>query len=548
MKKNKILLALSLPALIFGAVACNQKGSPKETPKYTEDSYLFETIFTNTDSFTFDKYSDLFPENCKSVVYNINKSIGGHNYLKIELETDCNLVGWITYVDETDEKKTNTEKFYIEAGKTEFKTFLDAYRESCYGGFKKKKITKLEFKSVDSTKNGTMKFKTLGHSDREINTERMYIDDGTLRFGTSVKFGGSIEYLERIDIYVTEYLDSGRNVRIDRDVDPSSIDSSRLISKNVNMVNIYDFGREIQPSYYLKVDKETNGYDPKTKYNYESITGSFSYNPIQCGGVGDPKTNYVVGAQIIDYEYKPDHIYIKTKGQDWMFENDQAEGYIESYYHFGDDGLLITDNTYVDFYGFKGLNSVNNPMSGQETPATYFVYPLNYFYIKTKNRTIFDPFVGEQGHGHVAFEDPASSGEAETYYWAVKSQYLANHCDWMAYVNDQKFGAGIFMPNADYYIASRGHSSCKYTDSYNSGYFKGMYDFGDKLTPSYAAMNYNYMNPQLRRRMVEYVPLTYSYAIFIGDVDEMDVAFTNVREQGLTNESLTSSEGTWPRV
>ena len=52
----------------------------------------------------------------------------------------------------------------------------------------------------------------------------------------------------------------------------------------------------------------------------------------------------------------------------------------------------------------------------------------------------------------------------------------------------------------------------------------------------------------LRRRMIEYVPLEYSYAIYIGDVDEMDEAFATAKENGLTNENLTSEKGTWPRV
>lgn len=552
--KNKLLMISSLVALTSIVSGCKNGGEePKpveeEEIPYTLDEYKFKKVYENSGEFRFGLYNDSMPKAASKVVYKINKSIGTDNYLKIELETDCNLVGWINYSDENNPSKTNSEKFFIEKGSTEFKTFLDAFRDSCYGGFKKKIINEVIFSSVESEYYGKMTFKSLSCSDRVINTERMYIDDGTIKLGTSVKFGGSVEWLERIDIYVCEYLDNGLNVRIDRDIDPATIQKDRFISSEVNMVNIYDYGREIQPSYYLKVDKEHNGYDPKTKYNYESLDGHAKYNPIQCGGVGDHATGVLVGAQVIDYEYKPDHIYIKSKGQDWMFENDQAEGYIEVNYHFGEDGVLVVDNSYTDFYGFSGLNSVDNPMSGQETPATYFSYPLNYFYMKTKNKTIYDPYVGPQNGLGTCVEDPAASGGAAgSYFYGLKGNYSKNNCDWFAFTNDQKFGAGIYMPNCDYFIASRGNVSTNYNEKYNRSYNNLLYNFGSDYTPSYAASNYNYLNPQIRRRMIEYVPLQYQYCLFIGDVEEMDEAFANAKASGIDNEILTRNEGTWPRV
>lgn len=541
------LLALEIFGITMGTIACNSQ-KKEETPNYTPDTYNFKKYYSNTGSFTFDRYLENTPALCRIVTYKINKSIGKSTFFKIELETDCNLVGWIAYCDSNNKEKTNVEKFFIEEGDKEFCSFFDSFRSGAFGAFENKDILSIAFQSVDSTKEGKFTFKSFSAVEREYSHEKMYIDDGTLKFGTSVNYGGCIEWVERIDINVIEYIDSGGNVRIDKDIDPSMVSSNRLISSNVNMVNTYDLGREIQPSYYLKVNKENNGYNPLTEYKYESITGTFSYNPIQCGGVGDIEKGIVTEPQIIDYVYKQDHIYFKTKGQDWMFVNDQAQGYIEANYHFGDDGLLIVDNSYIDFYQFTNLNSVNNPMSGQETPATYFVYPLNYFYCETKSRTINDPYVGPQGYGNSVVEDPASTAPSPgTYFYGFKANNMKNNCDWIANVNDQKFGAGIFMPNADYYIDSRGQPSCAYSDRQNCTYSKRFYDFGDKLTPSYAASNYNYMNPQLRRRMIEFVALEYQYAIYVGDVSEMREAFANAKEQGLTNDNLTLSENTWPK-
>ena len=508
MKLSKILFATSLLGVLVTTTACGKTEEPEKEPEipYTKDEYPFTTIYKNTGSFAFELYNHTFPEASHKITYMINKSIGKNNFLKLEFEVDTNAVGWILYADENDPSKTYEEKFFVKAGDTKFTTFLDNYRDGAYGAFASKKIISISFRGVDSEKIGHITFKSLAYSNRSINTERMFIDDGTIKLGTSVKFGGAVEWLERIDINVIEYLDSGRNVRIDKDIDPNAIEKDNLISTEVNMVNIYDYGREIQPSYYLQVDKDHNNYEPKTKYNYPAIGGSFKYNPILCGGVGDPDTGLRVGAQVVDYEYKPDHIYIKTKAQDWMFVNDQAQGYMEVTYRFGDDGVLIVDNTYTDFYGFASLDSILNPMSGQECPATYFVYPLNYFYVKTKARTVNDPFLGPQGgNGVIPVESPtAGTPGAGKYFYAFDSSYLKNSCDWSAFVNDQGFGAGIFMPNCDRVIASRGWTSTKYSDNYNHGYLGHFYNFGDEYTPSYAASNYNYINPQLKRRMVEY--------------------------------------------
>jgi len=546
-KTNVCLLAVPTLMLTLGSIGCSSKAK-EETPKYTKDSYNFTVIYSNSGVVYFDQYRENDQDNCKKFIYKINKSIGECNYIKLEFETNTNVVGWLTYHDSEDATKTNTEKFFLAKGDTEFTSFLDCYRDGAYGNFKTKIVDTISFQGVDSSEKGRFVFKSFSTGDKEYLNGRMYIDDGTIKLGTSNKYGGAVEYLERIDINVIEYLDAGGNVRIDRDIDPSSIEPSRLISSNVNLVNIYDYGREIQPSYYLQVDKEINNYHPKTKYNYPSISGNFQYNPIQCGGVGDSETKLRVGAQVIDYVYKADYIYIKTKAQDWMFVNDQSQGYVEVKYHFGDDGLLIVDNSYLDFYQFTNLNSTDNPMSGQETPATYFVYPLNYYYIQTKSRTIFDCNIGAIGGGTTPIESPSTSiPSAGEYYYAIRSSFLKNKCDWMANVNDQKFGCGIFMPNADYFVGSHGTLSTQYNAPANHTYNKLFYDFTDQLVPSYAVSNYNYLNPQLRRRMVEFIPLEYQYAIYIGDTSEMSEAFENAKDNGLTNENLTMAEGTWPK-
>ena len=107
------------------------------------------------------------------------------------------------------------------------------------------------------------------------------------------------------------------------------------------------------------------------------------------------------------------------------------------------------------------------------------------------------------------------------------------------------------MPNADRYIASRGRKSNSYFQEecnriYNDKYFS--FDESE-LVPSYSTINYSYINPGIHRKMIDFVPLEYSYALFIGDTTQMKDAFTRLQDEKiLTNTSLTKTdESVWPK-
>ncbi|MBQ3019040.1 MAG: hypothetical protein IJD77_00440 [Clostridia bacterium] len=548
----KKLICLLLVGMIGSSYACgssssdggnNDSGSSTQSglPGYTAESYSFAPIYTDGDTVNLNAYNPNFPEENGNVVYDVYSNIGNKNYLKMEIETDVNLVGYINYYSNEDPSVINSEKFYIEANDTEFTTFLDAYRVGARGAFDKT-ISTISFQNVDDTKDGTFKFKSLGISDRKIVTkEDMYITDGATVLGTSPYYGGCISYLERTDADIYEYMDSDGNICVDRDVDPDFV--YQVSKERVNLVNICDLGREIQPSYYSLVQEE-NGYkpdyDPEDKDSYyQGLTnGKPIYNPIQCGDYGGHTP------QIIDYVYKEDYLYIKMKGQEWFFfTNIQANGYIEVTYYFK-DGALVVDNRYTDFSQFINLEDV--AVSSQETPATYFVYPLNYFYCETRQGTIFDKNISAQNGRSQERTSPRGEVSGE-YFYALKGRNVID--GWCAFVNENKFGVGILMPNADRYIASRGQISTNYfNETENTRYYKEFFQFDEsEIIPSYATFNYSYINPAIIRKMVNFVPLEYSYALYVGDVEEMRDVFGGLQDGGVvTNENLKSDEG-WPR-
>lgn len=546
-KKASCLL---LAGMLVTACSCKEKPGSTPTgnnppaevvPNYTEEQYTFSTVFIDGTEKLLEQFAETTTHEEGCVTYDISANIGDKNYLKFDIQTDVDLVGFINYYNVADPSQTNSEKFFIKANSTQFTTFLDAFRVGAQGAYKKV-ITTISFQGVDDTKEGHFKFNSLGVSDRTIETrEQWYISNGDMVLGTSPFYGGCITYLEKLDQDVYEYMDFDGNIVIDRYVDPD-YDAMQVVSDKVNLINIYDLGREVQPSYYSKVES-VNGYNPdydpedKDSY-YQGLGGGVIYNPIQCGDFGGHTP------QIIDYVWKEDYLYVIMKAQEWFFyTNIQANGYIEVTYYFDEGGAVIVDNVYTDFSCFIGEWELQ--VTGQETPATYFSYPLNYFYCETKQGPIFDEKLAEQNGINQAKTSLKATVSSANYFYAINGKYMVN--DWCAFVNANKFGVGIYMPNADHYVASRGRRSNNYySEECNRLYHKNFFSFAeDAITPSYAAMNYNYINPQLNRKMVDFVPLEYSYALFVGDTDEMRAIFGALEGSGMNDHLLDETQG-WP--
>ncbi len=536
--KRKISLAVAALMCLSSAfsAACGKgdggsastPDTPAEKPLYTTDNYTFTTVYTSDDVKTLGKYNAQDPTLVPAARYEINKSIGNDAYIKLELESDVNLVGTISYFNATDPTQTNTEKFFVEANSSEYKAFLDSFRGGAYGKYKKV-VTEITLQNVDEEKEGTVKLKSFSVSNRDYDPEyMMYIDDGTMRVGTSLSFGGCIRSIERIDGDVVEYLDDQSNIRIERDVD---VDEVNVISDSVNLVNTYDLGREIQQSLYWTV-KPANGYSPKGDNKYSSETEP-NYNPIQCGSAGG------IYPQVVDYAYSEDCIYVKAYGQDWFFENNIDYTYYENWFYFGEDGVLIVDNRITNFTQFVGTEKF--PATGQETPAFYCVQPLNYFYCETKQGIIMDSELrsipSTKDNYKTTINDYVSGG----YHYEISTKNTP--LNWCAFVNSNMFGLGIYSPNATQFNASRGYTSTSITERANTTVNSYMYeeDYG-KITPSCWVSNYNYINANLTVKMVDFVPLEFSYALFAGDVDEMRDAFNDLAETG----KMVKKELAWP--
>ena len=83
--------------------------TPEEgKPNYTLESYNFTTIFTDGATKTLRRYNPDVPAENGKVVYDVYSNLGNRNYLKLNLSTDVDLVGYINYYNNLSGSKSLT--------------------------------------------------------------------------------------------------------------------------------------------------------------------------------------------------------------------------------------------------------------------------------------------------------------------------------------------------------------------------------------------------------------------------------------------------------
>ena len=495
MQKRKIaalLIAGALSALVFSA--CNPS-QPEVNARGAVMLCAQETQYTLTSG--------------QSVEIPLDKDIEDKNYFFMNLQTNVNLVGHIHYENNGQHEKTNTEKFFIEAGSEEFTCFLDAFRLGARGIFDKI-VTKITLQNV-STKAGNVLLESAGVTDRTYDrNQEIYIQDGHLKMGTSLGMGGALRHMEKLNANVVEYIDSAGHVRIEPNIDKEKVE---LITDEVNFVNIHDLGREIQQSYYSAVGEE-NGYAPTEPVLYDA---DLRYNPVQAGSAGGMQS------QIIDFHYTETEIYVKVRPLEWFFLNVLSDSYMENIYTLKDDGTLRVVNRFVNFSQFTDMEKTE--VYTQELPAVYIAQPLNYFYCETTEGVIFDPNLSPLPT--TPGKTSLSHNVGSNYHYSLVQDQVVN--DWVAFVNENKFGIGIYVPNAGIYSASRGCTTTEYSMFDNQSYDKKYHNlYGREYIPSAYVTNYNYLSPASVLIMQDFVPLEYEYVICIGTTEEMGAAFKRI--------------------
>ena len=485
----------------------------------------------------------------------INKDLGTAGYLRFTYQSTANLYGTIYY---TYNEIEYSENFYLSKDDVQFEQFLDNYRVNGVLGTStpvSKTLTKITFKNLGDEA-ATFLLNKLEVSDREFKNDNMiYTDNGKVKIGVDLNQGGTLTWLQDLVHNPIEYT-SNRTLKITPQDKYSS--GSNAIT-DVNLVNIYDLGRQMQQSYYIDVLDTIDGHGtPYIRGSYNDNT-NWPYNPVQAGD------QYEHQSQIIDYRVIDGKmIYVKVRAMDWADPDNVAgnsasaepksqkgtttKSYMESWYRLEDD-MLYVDNAFTDWSGWTQVGEPYN----QELPAFYTAAALNYF---------------------VSEKDTV----AKTYgNWGVDGNFYRKEgsevSDWYAWVNgndNKAYGLGIYIPNATGCTAGRYRYTSKYsswlfsdsstsmsatdTASSNKGAGKAsIFDvsagnggtIGDYLNAKtdyqncYLA-NTSYIAPTIAAILKEYRTYSYTYVLHANELNEMKSSFAELEAAGtVTNQQLS---------
>ena len=494
-------------------------------------------------------------------VITINKSLANDNYLSLDYSSTNNLKGKFTMSGTT---TSFEEDFYLDKNETTFNTFLDTFRKSG----RKQQTTTLNTISLTNfnTTSVTFKLGTLKRAPRNyLIDDVLYLKDDTVRLGISMKLGGAISSLQNIISNLVEYITSSHEVKI-REKSKITESIYKEITRDPNLINIFDLGREVQQSYYYNVDSN-NGYTRST-YN-----GSLArYNPVQSG---DSNFNE---SKIIDFRQDKDSIYVKVQAQDWAKNNSLSKSYMTNTYSLK-NGLVYVNNTFINWYGFTNYDvpttgdfPANTPyVSTQELPAIYVVHPLSYFSTVYSTKEIFDDKSGwNLGTSKV---ESASQATIDSFVQNSDGTYKASNDDYsyhyefrvhpknyLGYFNEDKFGVGVYM-NAGNFFHDSGNRHIFMNGNYYSSHNttnKNNRTYRPNLTSSTTLTetsflrspiescyinNCNYLTTILGLIPSEYTKLDWSYAIGVDQLEVLKDKFATIKTNGELYNDFTNMAG-----
>jgi hypothetical protein len=210
------------------------------------------------------------------------------------------------------------------------------------------------------------------------------LDNGTIKVGVDTLYGGGITYLSQ----------SG---------------------STTNLINIYDFGREVQQSYY---SGPANFVPPGAVQNPN--WSPFPWNPIQ---VGD---SFGYRAAVLAYSNSGGTIYVRTRPMQWALRNYPGDCIFEQWTHL--DGPAVRVHCKLTN---QRTDHTQYPAYGQELPAVYGVGSLCHIFSYTGTA----PFTGG------ALTQLPNAPPPNWTSWRATE-------NWSAMVNSSSFGFGVHNPDS----------------------------------------------------------------------------------------------------
>lgn len=485
-------------------------------------------------------------------------SLGTDTYLRLTYKTSQDLRGYFVYTVNSGSEVE--EEFYLEAKASQFRQFLDVYRSNGINGdvtVSEIVLKRIELYNLSTTNSANVLLHEVEHAGRTVVTDNMvWAQTSDIKIGVDMNMGGSLAYMECLKYDVYEYLNtSSREVIIGTEEQYDSIASKIDCDTDggVNLINIYDWGRQIQQSYYSYPSGSTNWEGTAFTPGEFGDSTDWPYNPVQAGD------QYYNRSQIVDYraidtdgDEKNDFIYVKTRAMDWSKKNETTDSYMENWYRV-EGALVYVENNYIDWSGFGR----STKLLTQELPALY---------------------VGQSFNTLVADANGADDIHTGLGIWTAEDRYHNNTTttNWYAFVNKEAtsqedssaFGVGIYIPNVDgttagRVVSTRGYRTLLGSDQKHNvnaddapilncglSYINEMANnavelgsiWGDVYVQNCFVSNASYIAPRCTGYMTGYKDYSYTYVLTADTLNNINASFTAIDESGeVTNESL----GNW---
>lgn len=215
-----------------------------------------------------------------------------------------------------------------------------------------------------------------------------YLDNGVIRLGVNLDAGGAIAYLSK----------SG---------------------DDHNLVNNWDWGRQIQMSHYSgPVPFRVPGKEPFPHWQ------GLGWNPVQAGD------HFRNPSKVVAHRNDGQSLYVKSIPMQYALDNVPAECTFESWISLDGKTAKIHSRMVVD-----RPDKTQYPARNQELPAIYTVGTLYRLMSYTGEK----PFSGERISRIVLSEEEKRKGAVWT------GSFLATE-GWAALVDDRDWGIGIVKP------------------------------------------------------------------------------------------------------
>jgi alpha-L-fucosidase 2 len=280
----------------------------------------------------------------------------------------------------------------------------------------------------------------------DIGNEPMrYLENARVKLGIDLRVGGAVTHLED------------------------------KLSNSGNMINSFDWGRQIQLSYY-------SGPSPFIGPNGEKPMAAWAalgWNPIQAGSVGR------VGSKTTELDHGKDHLRVRCIPMQWPHENLPADCLFEVTYRLIADNIIRMEARIIN----QRADQTQYPAGNQEMPALYTNGPWHRLVTANGDR----PF-SDQGITTVV-------GKGDGKGWPWRTFYAPER--WAALVNDENRGVGLFQPD-----------TCMMIGGFHGG-------DASKGAGGPADVQTGYLSPIAKRILDHNIDLTYKTDIIVGGIDEI---------------------------